>query len=60
MRQWLRKYIAAPEGIHHLRYCLPARAEKKTKPVPPHEKPPNENGRKMKVVLNDGAKGKGV
>jgi hypothetical protein len=23
MRQWLRRYIASPEGVHHLRYCLP-------------------------------------
>ncbi len=39
MRQWLRKYIASPEGVHHLRYCLPRSAKAKVAEVTALSKP---------------------
>jgi hypothetical protein len=50
MRQWLRKYIASPEGVHHLRYCLPRAASAKTPEAPTN----GRNGSKMSVEEKPG------
>lgn len=55
MRRWLKKYIATPEGIHHMRYCLPTPKAAKPKTKESAKPRPTRASAAPKVLKRIGA-----